>query len=135
MKNLFQLTLCLVFLSVSTVVSAEPPPMGEMPMPNGEGQGMDGPRSGGDGSGHGIGRPPRHDGEDEQAMPGMNAEQRMEHLRSVQEHKLKMHDLSNKILAEQDPTKKEQLKKEQLDLMLENHDKMREGHSRMKMRH
>jgi hypothetical protein len=133
MKNLFQLTLCLVFLSVSTVVSAEPPPMGEMPMPNGEGQDMDGPR--GDGSGHGIGRPPRHDGEDEQAMPGMNAEQRMEHLRTVQEHKLKMHDLSNKILAEQDPTKKEQLKKEQLDLMLENHNKMREGHSRMKMRH
>ena len=36
----------------------------------------------------------------------MSNEQKEQHIRSMQEHMLKMHDLSNQILTEQDPTKK-----------------------------
>jgi hypothetical protein len=47
-----------------------------------------------------------------------------QHLRMNQEHMLKMHDLSNRILAETDPKKKEQLKNEQLELMKAHHRQM-----------
>ena len=48
---------------------------------------------------------------------GMTVEQKDQHLRAMQEHMLMMHDLSNQILAEKDPAKKEQLKNQQLQLM------------------
>jgi hypothetical protein len=48
---------------------------------------------------------------------GMTIEQKDRQLRAMQEHMLMMHDLSNQILAEQDPAKKEQLKNQQLQLM------------------
>ena len=44
-----------------------------------------------------------------------------EHLKMMQDHILAMHDLSNKILAETDPAKKEQLKQQQRDLMKAHH--------------
>ena len=44
-----------------------------------------------------------------------------EQLKMMQEHILAMHDLSNKILAETDPAKKEQLKQQQRDLMKTYH--------------
>lgn len=51
-----------------------------------------------------------------------------EGLRERQDHLLKMHDLSNKILSERDPSQKQKLKEEQLQLMkafeLEHHRKM-----------
>jgi len=50
-------------------------------------------------------------------MGQMSDEERDKHLRMYQEHQLKMHDLSNRILAERDEKKKEQLKNEQLELM------------------
>lgn len=50
-------------------------------------------------------------------MGHMTEAERDQHLRMYQDHMLKMHDLSNRILAEPDAAKKEQLKKEQLDLM------------------
>jgi len=51
------------------------------------------------------------------AIGGMTVEQKDQHMRAMQEHMLMMHDLSNQILAETDPVKKEQLKNQQLQLM------------------
>lgn len=65
-------------------------------------------------------------------MGGMTEEQKDKHLRSMQEHMLKMHDLSNQILAEKDPAKKEQLKTQQLQLMKAHHAEMMEHHKEMK---
>ncbi len=65
-------------------------------------------------------------------MSGMTDEEKDKHMRGMQEHMLKMHDLSNQILAEKDPTKKEQLKAEQLKLMKEHHE---QHHARMMERH
>ncbi len=45
-------------------------------------------------------------------------EQQKAHLIKIQAHNLKMHLLSNQILAETDPVKAQQLKDEQIDLML-----------------
>lgn len=71
-----------------------------------------------------------HQGMNMGAM-GMSEEQRNEHLRAYQEHLLKMHDLSNQILAEKDPAKKEQLKSEQLELMKAHHDQMMQHRMQM----
>lgn len=57
-----------------------------------------------------------------------------EKLQSMQEHMLIMHDLSNQILAEKDPAKKEQLKKQQRDLMKAHHASMMGGHHNMNMK-
>jgi len=65
-------------------------------------------------------------------MGGMSEEQQTEHMRSMQEHMLTMHDLSNQILAEKDPAKKEALKKQQLDLMKSYHAQMM-GHRQQMM--
>lgn len=54
----------------------------------------------------------------------MSDAERDQHLRMSQEHMLKMHDLSNRILSETDEKKKEQLKNEQLELMKAHHDQM-----------
>ena len=51
------------------------------------------------------------------AVGGMTLDQKDQHMRAMQEHMLMMHDLSNRILAETDPVKKEQLKNQQLQLM------------------
>ena len=64
-------------------------------------------------------------------MAGMSEEEKDKHLRSMQDHMLKMHDLSNKILAEKDPTKQEELKKEQLQLMKAHHAEMMARHGAM----
>lgn len=65
-------------------------------------------------------------------MGSMSEEQKTEHMRSMQEHMLTMHDLSNQILAEKDPAKKEALKKQQLDLMMSHHAQMM-GHRQQMM--
>jgi hypothetical protein len=71
-------------------------------------------------------------------MGGMSEEQKDQHIRSMQEHMLRMHDLSSQILTEKDPAKKEQLKKQQFDLMKAHHNQMMEhrqqgqkGHQKM----
>lgn len=101
-----------------------------MAMPHGKGPGMPGMSHGGPGMGpgmmsHGKGGPGR-------GMMGMNDEQMTEHMRGMQEHMLMMHDLSNKILAETDTTKKQALKDQQLELMKAHHQQMMSkmmGHS------
>jgi len=62
----------------------------------------------------------------------MTDEQRDQHLRAMQEHMLAMHDLSNQILAEKDPVKKEQLKNKQLELMKAHQAQMMMKHHPMK---
>ncbi|MGR8981150.1 MAG: hypothetical protein ACU84H_13795 [Gammaproteobacteria bacterium] len=64
----------------------------------------------------------------------MTEEQKEQHLRAMQDHMLKMHDLSDKILAETNPAKKDELKNQQLQLMKEHHAKMME-HRMQKMQH
>ena len=67
-------------------------------------------------------------------MADMTEEQKDKHMRSMQEHMLKMHDLSSQILAEKDATKKEQLKTQQLQLMKAHHAEMMERHHKMPMK-
>ena len=62
---------------------------------------------------------------------GMMGDMTDEQLLSMQEHMLMMHDLSNQILAEKDPAKKEQLKKQQRDLMKAHHAEMMSSHHKM----
>ncbi|MGZ8190468.1 MAG: hypothetical protein ACXWTS_04480 [Methylococcaceae bacterium] len=65
-------------------------------------------------------------------MGGMTEAEQEQHLQAQQEYMLKMHDLSNQILAEKDSAKKEQLKKQQLELMKAHRAKMMEVHHPMK---
>jgi hypothetical protein len=60
-------------------------------------------------------------------MGGMTDEQ----LQGMQEHMLMMHDLSNQILSEKDPAKKQALKKQQLDMMKAHHSEMMQEHQKM----
>ncbi len=76
-----------------------------------------------------------HQGMGMMGMGGMTEEQKDQHLRSMQEHMLMMHDLSNQILAEKDPAKKESLKKQQLELMKAHHDQMKEHHQQKMQEH
>ena len=66
-------------------------------------------------------------------MGGMTEEQQTEHMGGMQEHMLLMHELSNQILAEKDPSKKESLKKQQLDLMKSHHAQMMEHHQQKRL--
>ncbi|WP_305909830.1 hypothetical protein Q9L42_003390 [Methylomarinum sp. Ch1-1] len=65
----------------------------------------------------------------------MSEEQRDAHMRAKQEQMLIMHDYYNRILAEEDPAKKQKLKDEQLELMKAHHRKMREHKQQMKKMH
>lgn len=65
-------------------------------------------------------------------MGGMTEEQKDQHLRAMQEHMLMMHDLSNQILAEKDPAKKEQLKNQQIQLMKTHMAQKQEHRQQMK---
>ncbi|UOA08991.1 hypothetical protein [Methylobacter sp. S3L5C] len=62
------------------------------------------------------------------AMGTMDESKMMEHLKIRQEEMLKMHDLSNKILAETDPNKKQALKDQQLELIKAEHIQMMSMH-------
>lgn len=114
-KSILPLIILLPMSLVSTAETQQKPmaPMGEMKMK----PGMDMPQ----GMGMGMGM-----------MGNMSEEQKEQHLRSMQEHMLTMHDLSNQILAETDAVKKEQLKNQQLQLMKAHHAQMM-GHRKQKM--
>ena len=71
-----------------------------------------------------MGQPMKMD----QPMGKMDESKMMEHLKMKQEHMLKMHDLSNKILAETDPKKQQTLKDQQLELMKSEHMQMMSMH-------
>lgn len=106
--------LLLLPISLSSLAAeskAAPESMPGMAMPQGKGMGM----------GMGMGM-----------MGGMSEEQLDQHLRNQQEHLLMMHDLSNQILNEKDPAKKEQLKKQQLELMKAHHAQKMEHRQDMK---
>ncbi len=62
------------------------------------------------------------------AMGTMDEAKMMEHLKVRQEQMLKMHDLSNKILAETDPKKQQALKDQQLELIKAEHLQMMSMH-------
>ena len=67
---------------------------------------------------------------------GMDETKMAEHLKMKQEHLLKMHDLSNKILAETDPKRKQELKDQQLELMKSHHmHMMKMHHMKMMQKH
>ena len=64
----------------------------------------------------------------------MDESKMMAHLKMKQEQILKIHDLSNKILAETDPKKKQALKDQQLELIKVEHMQMMSmHHSKMKV--
>ena len=65
----------------------------------------------------------------------MSDEQIDNKIRMKQEHMLKMHDLTNRILAESDPDKKEKLMREQRELMKAQWAKKREHHKQMMKKH
>lgn len=77
-----------------------------------------------------------------EGMPGMRMHGDMmaqmmspEHLKEMQAHILQMHDLSNKILAEKDPKKQQELKDQQLEVMKAHMaDRMAKRH-KMRMPH
>lgn len=71
-----------------------------------------------------------HQGSDTECC--QTEEQKNEHMRTMQEHMLTMHDLSNQILSEKDPAKKEELKNKQLELMKTYHAQMKQ-HRQQKM--
>jgi hypothetical protein len=115
MKHLYKATAALLLLlPVGMNSYAADPQKAEAPMPMKE-MGMH------QGMGMGMGM-----------MGGMTEEQKNEHMRAMQEHMLKMHDLSNQILSEKDPAKKESLKNQQLELMKAHHAQMME-HRQQKM--
>lgn len=119
-----QLTQALLFLALACPLSsfaAEPAKAGEPPMQH-EG-GMAGMQHGGMQGGMQHGGGMMHGG------MGMMDDQ---HIAAMQEHILKMHDLSNQILAEKDPAKKEQLKQQQRDVMKAHHEEMMARHGGMK---
>jgi len=64
----------------------------------------------------------------EHAMATMDESKMTEHLKMRQEQILKMHDLSNKILAETDPKKQQALKDQQLELIKAEHMQMMNMH-------
>ena len=66
-------------------------------------------------------------------MSGMSEEQKEQHMRGMQEHMLMMHELSNEIIAEKDPAKKQALKDRQLEMMKAHRAQMM-GHMK-KMKH
>ena len=64
----------------------------------------------------------------------MDESKMMTHLKMKQEQMLKIHDLSNKILAETDPMKKQAFKDQQLELIKVEHMQMMSmHHSKMKV--
>lgn len=65
-------------------------------------------------------------------MGGMNEEQREQHMRAMQDHMLTMHELSNKIIAEKDPKKKQELKDQQLEMMKAHRMQMMEHMQKMR---
>jgi len=108
MKKLFNLVAILALVSINQVSFAEEKPA--VPQPEMK---MD----------QGMGGGP------------MDHAKMMEHMKMEQEHQLKIHDLSNKILAETDPKKQQELKDQQLKLMEERHMhkmKMMQEHKKQK---
>jgi hypothetical protein len=65
---------------------------------------------------------------------GMTEEQKNQHLKTMQESMLQMHQLSNEILAEKDPVKKQKLKDQQLELMKAHHEQMMQHRMHMKQK-
>lgn len=57
-------------------------------------------------------------------MENMSEEEKTKYLRAMQDHMLRMHDLSNKILATKNAKKKEKLRQKQIALMNSHMDKM-----------
>lgn len=102
MKKLLKSVVVFLMLASVSMVSIAEEKMSDMQHGNNPKQGMDMKM----GKGMGMGM-----------MGSMNEEQKDMHMRTMQAHMLQMHDLSDKILAEKDPKKKQQLKDDQLELM------------------
>jgi hypothetical protein len=120
MKHLYQSTaILLLLLPMSMMSIAAEPKKSDDPLKEPSGRQSMG--SGHQGMGMGMGM-----------ECCQTEEQKTEHMRSMQEHMLMMHDLSNQILSEKDPAKKEELKNKQLELMKTYHAQMKQhGQQRM----
>ena len=68
-------------------------------------------------------------------MMSMSDEQLEARMKSMQAHMLMMHDLSNQIIAESDPIKKQDLKNQQIELMKAHHKKMMAMHAQKTSQH
>jgi len=82
----------------------------------------------------------KHSPQNKQGMKMMGGKGKMmdpqkmdQRMKKMQEHMLKMHDLSNKILAEKDPKRRQELKDQQLKLMKTHHMHMMSKMKNMKM--
>jgi len=114
MKHLYKSTaILLLLLPMSTMSIAAEPKKSDDPLK--EPSGSQSMGSGHQGMGMGMGM-----------ECCQTEEQKTEHMRAMQEHMLMMHDLSNQILSEKDPAKKEELKNKQLELMKTFHGQMKQ---------
>ncbi len=121
MKHINQLMAAFLLLFSYAMMSSAVEPTNK-PEPKGMGGMMGGGMGGMMGGGMG-------------GMGGMTEEQRDQHIRAMQEHMLQMHDLSNQILNEKDPAKKEKLKKQQFDLIKAHHNQMMEHRQQLQQEH
>lgn len=125
MNNLsksFALFLLLVFFGMNSFAEQAEQAQDQTPM-EGTGMGM------GQGRMHkGMGMGGMHMG----MMGNMSEEEKDKRMRSMQKHMLKMHDLSNKILATKNFEAKNRLKEQQIALMKAHMEKMMAHHKMMK---
>ena len=114
MNKFCKILLVMIMIPLSQVAMAEDQDMQKKHHPQNR-QGMD--MMGGKG---GMGK----------MMDPQKMDQRM---KKMQEHMLMMHDLSDKILAEKDPKRRQELKDQQLKLMKAHHMQMMSKMKKMKM--
>ena len=126
MNAIYKSTAVLLLMLPLSGVSLAAEPMQGMTMNNSQGEGMH--------QGMNMNKPQGADaGKQGMGMMGMGMSEG--HLQAMQEHMLKMHDYSNRILAEKDPAKQAQLKHEQLELMKAHQAQMMQHHSQMMQGH
>ncbi len=114
MKNFLKPAVVLIMLAPVSMVSIAEEQMSGMQHGKNSNQGMNMDQGSNPGMGQGMGQ---GSGQGMGMMGGMSEEKKDMHMRSMQAHMLQMHDLSDQILAEKDPKKKQQLKDTQLELM------------------
>ena len=134
MKNTVKLITALIVCAGTSVIcqAADKPMQGMDHMKGMSGmgnmQGMGGGMKGMGGGMHGSGMGGMG------GMGEMSPEEMDKKMRSMQDHMLKMHDLSNQILSEKNLQKKLALKDKQLDLMKKHMEKMKKM-KKMQMMH
>ena len=127
MNAIYKSTAVLLLLLPLSGASFAAEPMQGMNMNKPQGEGMH--------QGMNMNKPQGADAGKHEGMGMMGMGMSEGHLQAMQEHNLKMHDLSNRILAEKDPAKQAQLKHEQLELMKAHQAQMMQHHQMMMQEH